>query len=115
MLDTSPLNERVYQLLLDRILSATLSPGQRVDSEELSRDLGVSRTPIKDALARLSAEGLIEIRPRRGTLVAKPTRRDAEELHEMRLMIETYVADGAIQAATATDDTHLRRDRKSVV
>lgn len=65
-----------------------MRPGQRLDVDELSQVLGVSNTPVKDALRRLSAEGLAGIRPQRGTLVTEFTRMDLEELIDVRTMIE---------------------------
>ena len=108
MLDLSPLNERVYQLLLRRILSGEAAPGGRLDAEELSQTLGVSRTPVKDALTRLCAEGLVEITPRRGTRVTALTRRDIQELHDVRRMIELYAAHSAIKAASPQHQLRLR-------
>ena len=69
----------VYSILKEKILSCELAPGERLAVDSIARQLTISRTPVKDALARLSAEGLVEIRARKGTFV---TRVDPEEIRE---------------------------------
>jgi DNA-binding GntR family transcriptional regulator len=108
MLDLRLLSEKVHEYLLERILSGALVAGQRIDADELSRILGVSRTPIKDALGRLAAEGLVEISPRRGTAVSTVTLRDVEEIFDVRRMIMLYAAEGALRNATPADRRRLR-------
>ncbi|MCL4371678.1 MAG: GntR family transcriptional regulator [Chloroflexi bacterium] len=108
MLDLRSLSERVHEYLVERILSGVLVAGQRIDAEDLSRALGVSRTPIKDALARLAAEGLVEISPRRGTAVSTVTLRDVEEIFDVRRMIMLYASEGALGNATSADRQRLR-------
>ncbi|MBN8638206.1 MAG: GntR family transcriptional regulator, partial [Anaerolineae bacterium] len=66
------LNDVVYHLLRERILTRGFVPGERLDLDDLATRLQISRTPLKDALNRLTVEGLIEIQPRRGTFVTKP-------------------------------------------
>lgn len=86
------LNEVVYQLLRERILSYAFVPGQRLDLGELEQLLQVSRTPLKDALNRLEVEGLIEIHPRRGTFVASLDVPKLDEAYKVRSAYELYVA-----------------------
>jgi DNA-binding GntR family transcriptional regulator len=102
-LDLRPLNERVHEVILQRILSGQLRPGQRLDPDELCRDLGVSRTPVKDAISRLAAEGMLEVSPRRGTCVVSMTSEDALELLDVRKMIEAHAAERAVANATPAD------------
>jgi DNA-binding GntR family transcriptional regulator len=102
-LDLRPLNERVYEVILQRILSGQLRPGQRLDPDELCQELGVSRTPVKDAISRLAAEGMLEVSPRRGTCVVSMTEEDALHLFDVRRMIETYAAERAVINATPAD------------
>ena len=91
------LNDSVYNVIRENILSQVFVPDQRLDLSELSQQLGVSATPVKDALNRLAAEGLIEIIPRRGTYVTslKPTEiietfevRNALEVMAVQLFLE---------------------------
>ncbi|MHB0878332.1 MAG: GntR family transcriptional regulator, partial [Anaerolineae bacterium] len=102
-----PLNDQVYQVLRQRILAGELRAGARVDPQEISRDLGVSITPVKDALMRLSAEGFVEIKPRRGTSVKSLDRREIEEAFDIRSMMELYAVDQALQRATDDDTRHV--------
>lgn len=72
-------------------------PGDKLDVQRLADDLGVSRTPVKDAINRLTAEGLVVLRSRRGTYVATLTPTVLWDLVETRMMIECW----AVQRATA--------------
>jgi GntR family transcriptional regulator, rspAB operon transcriptional repressor len=75
----------VYNALREKILSCDLAPGQRLAVDTIAQQLGVSRTPVKEALGRLSAEGLIEILARRGTFVSPvnpETIRDSFQVRE---------------------------------
>jgi DNA-binding GntR family transcriptional regulator len=86
------LTQTVYKLLRDRIANHDFAPGERLRLELLSAQLGVSRTPVREALNQLAVEGLIEIRPRRGTFVARVDTRTIFELYQMRLIIDSSVA-----------------------
>lgn len=71
--------DQAYALLRDAILDGTLEPGEQLKDAELSEWLGLSRTPIREALARLEEYGLVETAPNRYTRVALLTRRDARD------------------------------------
>ncbi|MBK8023888.1 MAG: GntR family transcriptional regulator [Chloroflexi bacterium] len=86
------LNDVVYQLLRERILRREFAPGERLDLDDLERRLQVSRTPLKDALSRLQAEGLVEIYARRGTFVTRPDAKKLDEAYKIRSAYELYVA-----------------------
>ncbi len=86
------LTEQVYHILRDKILRRELRPGTQIVIPEVARALNVSRTPVNDALKRLGSEGLVTIKPRKGTFVTELTARDVEELFDIRLMIELYAA-----------------------
>jgi GntR family transcriptional regulator, rspAB operon transcriptional repressor len=92
-LTETSLSQTVYQLLHDRIATREFGPGQRIRLDDLAARLGVSRTPVREALNQLAGEGLIEVRPRRGTFVARADRQTIEELCQLRLMIDTFVGD----------------------
>lgn len=87
------LTEQTYQVLRDQILKRQTRPGEKLSVEDIASALGVSRTPVVNALKLLEADGLVEILPRRGTFVTKITARDVAELFDVRLMIELYAAD----------------------
>jgi DNA-binding GntR family transcriptional regulator len=86
------LTQTVYKLLRTRIANHDFAPGERLQLEQLASQLGVSRTPVREALNTLADEGLIEIRPRRGTFVARVDMTTVTELYQMRLMIDTSAA-----------------------
>jgi DNA-binding GntR family transcriptional regulator/pimeloyl-ACP methyl ester carboxylesterase len=81
-----------YQHLRDRILDHRLRPGERIDSQSLSDEMGISRMPVKQALDRLAAEGLLDVQPNRGTFVATPSLRQVEEAFEVRIGLELLAA-----------------------
>ena len=85
------LTQKVYELLRAKIMARELVPGQRIDVAMLARALRVSRTPVKEAINRLATEGAIEILPQHGTFVASIDWPALSELHDIRVMIETYV------------------------
>lgn len=92
-LNRSPLGEQVYDLLKDAILRGDFSPGQRLSPQDLCDRFQVSVTPIRDALRRLEADGLVQVSPRRGTFVAEFTAQDVREVFESRRIIEQAAAE----------------------
>ena len=86
------LDDVVYQLLRERILRYDFVPGQRLDLAELETSLQISRTPLKNALTRLEAEGLVEIQARRGTFVTALSPEKLDEAYKIRSAFELYVA-----------------------
>jgi DNA-binding GntR family transcriptional regulator len=107
----------VVQRLRDEIVSGRLAPGEPLRQEEIARSFGVSHVPIREAFLRLEAERLVEIRPRRGAIVAALSATELEELNEMRAALECCalrvaapkLTDGDLQKAAQTLD---RIDRK---
>ena len=81
------------------ILEGTLAPGARLVVGDLAERYGVSPTPLREALRRLAAEGLVDWQPQRGARVATATRRDAEDLYELRLALEPVALGQSIVTA----------------
>lgn len=81
--------ERITQRLREAITSGLLRPGERLQQEELAQRLGVSRMPIREALQRLEAEGLVVLQPYRGAVVAGVSARELQEIYEIRIALET--------------------------
>ena len=103
MIEHSDLTTKVYQWLKERIMHHAFLPGDKLDIQQLADDLGVSRTPVKDAINRLTSEGLVVLRSRRGTYVATLTPAAMRDLFEMRTMIECWaVQHAAAEAMRAT-------------
>lgn len=84
--------DQVHAELLERIVAGELPPGSRLRQEALADELGVSRTPLREALARLVSEGLVEFVPNRGATVASRDFSDMEEAWRARLVIEPGAA-----------------------
>lgn len=88
-------SERAYQVIRDHILDGTHAPGTMLGENTLAADLGVSRTPVRVALARLQDEGWISIYPKRGALVQGMSERTVAELADARFVLETTAVDRA--------------------
>jgi GntR family transcriptional regulator, rspAB operon transcriptional repressor len=87
--------DAVYEALREGILNSLFQPGERLHVDVLSTKLGVSLTPVRNAIQQLASEGLVEIRPRSGTFVASLSVRDVEETFEIRCALETLAAEKA--------------------
>lgn len=96
-IDHTALSEKVYLILRKKILSHELKFGEKVLMDEIASQLGVSRTPVKDAVNRLALEGLVEKVARRGTFVTTLTLRDVAELFDLRLLLELYAAEKVLE------------------
>ena len=83
-----PLRDVVFQTLRQAILSGQLQPGERLMEIHLAKQLGVSRTPVREAIRKLELEGLVSTIPRRGAVVAEITRTDMEDVLEVRHALE---------------------------
>lgn len=89
--------EAAYAAIREGILSGELERGQRLREEQLATRAGVSRTPVREALRRLDAEGLVEFTPNRGARVTAWSERELDDLYDTRALIEGH---GAKLAAT---------------
>lgn len=96
-----PLRERVYEALLELIITRALRPGQHLVESELAGHLGVSRQPVREALQRLNTEGWIDLRPAQGAFVHEPTEEEADQLLSVRTLLE---AEAARLAAAGSDE-----------
>lgn len=81
-----------YDHLKDAVLSDPAMQGRFINEQELADDIGVSRTPIREALLLLAAEELVQLVPKRGAYIAPVVGREIRELFELRGMIECYAA-----------------------
>jgi DNA-binding GntR family transcriptional regulator len=99
--------ERVLQALRELILGAELAPGSRLGEVELAERLGVSRTPVREALTRLAAEGLVEIVANRGARVATWTVAELEGVFDLRASLEPQLTGFAVPNAGPADIAEL--------
>ena len=87
-LENVTLWQRAYEYLREEILSERLPPGAELLEVALSNELGVSRGPIREAIGRLAAEGLVTVRPRRGAVVRSLSKDEFLELYQVREALE---------------------------
>lgn len=98
--DVRSLSDQTYEWLKERIFSGSLAPGRRVSIDAIASEIGVSRTPIRDAINRLSHEGLVVVTPRRGTVVGSLTIKDVEDIYDVRILIEPGAAESVARTAS---------------
>ena len=98
---TKSLEEQVYLALEEAIIAGEYKKGDSLTEMSLSKKLGVSRTPIRAALARLSKEGLVEISPNRGAVVVGVTDEDLSDVYRIRIRLEGLAS---AMAATRISD-----------
>ena len=103
-----PLHEEVTNRLRDMIVSLRLPPGERIQEMEVAQLLGVSRTPVREAIKVLTAEGLVELLPLRGAIVKAFSAKDARDMLEVIALLETYAGERACQADPARIDAILQ-------
>jgi DNA-binding GntR family transcriptional regulator len=97
------LADRAYLEVRDRIVTLQLAPGTLIHDEELMQELGMSRTPIREALLRLSAHGLVEFVPRRGAFVRDVNAGEVGAIYELRRELEVLAAGWAAERRTERD------------
>ena len=102
----SALYEEVAELLRQRIYAHELAPGTWVDEQALAESFGISRTPMREALKVLAAEGLVRLEPRRGCYVAELSEQDLDEIFPVMALLEGRVA---YEAAGRLGDADIER------
>jgi DNA-binding GntR family transcriptional regulator len=95
--------QRVYEHLRSEILDGRLEPGTELGEVALSAQLGVSRGPLREAIGRLAAEGLVMVRPRRGAIVRELSEEEFLELYQVREAIEGMAVKLAVPRLTPDD------------
>jgi len=107
------LADRAYIQLREEIITAELPPGALLREDELTERLGLGRTPVREAIQRLSGDGYVTILPRRGTLVSEISITALAAIYEVRARLESWAARLAAERATEADRREaeqLRRD-----
>ena len=93
--------DHVYWAIRDGISAGTYSTGSHLRAADLADQLGVSRTPVREALRRLSAEGLVDFFANRGAYVTSWSRDDVEEVFALRILLESHAAECSATRLTA--------------
>jgi DNA-binding GntR family transcriptional regulator len=91
-IEPRPVRQQIYDVLRDAILSGRLRIGQSLPERELAASLGVSRTPLREALIKLEQEGLVEIRPYKDVVVSGISRQQFFDIMELRAVLEAHAA-----------------------
>lgn len=98
-----PLHNEVADRLREMITRGELSPGERLNERLLTERFGISRTPLREAIKILSAEGLVKLLPNRGATVTTITRADAEDMFQVMAVLEALGGELACQRASEKD------------
>jgi len=109
MKDQFSLRDRAYRHIHHKVQAGELAPGTAVSDRSLAREIGISRTPVREAIRRLEHEGLVETLPRFGTVVRSPGREEIAELYELREALESYAVGRAAERRTPEDLEALQK------
>lgn len=105
-----PLGEIVYEALRDAIVNQAMKPGERLMETELAEEMGVSRTPVREAIRKLELEGYVVMIPRKGAYVSGLSIKDINEVFEIRGALEALAAGLAAQRATQDEIEEMQRN-----
>ncbi len=100
-----------YDRIMKMLINYDIVPGQRLVFADLAKQLGVSRTPVNNALSMLAMEGYLDFVPNQGYTVHKLTRREAEELYEIREIVEIGTIGRAVERMTPDTTERLRQKK----
>lgn len=107
----------VYRTLKRAILEQAVPPGAKLPEDSIGERLGVSRTLVREALLRLSTEGLVELRPNRGACVAQPSLQDGRDIFTVRIGLERLVVEALAGRLTAEQrkriEAHIAAEEKA--
>ncbi|MEV6878347.1 GntR family transcriptional regulator [Amycolatopsis sp. NPDC051128] len=105
--DRTTTPDGVYRVLRAAILDGTVPPGGQLREAHIATDLGISRSPLREALTKLEEEGLIVKIPYRGAFVAEVSAQDVAEIDAIRLLVEPYAAELAFEALRGSERATL--------
>lgn len=90
--EPKPLRERIASSIRDSIIEGKIKPGERLLEPVVAKVLGVSRTPLREAFLQLESEGFLKFNPRKGALVTETSPKDAEEIYQIKGVLEALAA-----------------------
>ena len=108
-----PLRDVVFHALRKAILTGKLKPGERLMEIHLAKQLGVSRTPVREAIHKLELEGLATMIPRRGAQVAQISEKGLKDVLELRRALDVFCAQIACERMTPEEEKELRETCKA--
>lgn len=109
------LQEHIAESLRERIIAGSLPPGARIVEARFCAELGISRTPLRESLRLLQAEGLVTLRPGRGAFVTVVTERDIADLFDILSALERQAASKAVLKMSIADRARLRRMHDNMI
>lgn len=112
-LSRNVLTDEIYTLIKEKILTHNIAPGVKINIDQLARNLEVSNIPIREALSRLSAEGLVETIPYKGMYVANLSLQELDEMLEIRMELECLALRKAVSQIPEQLLDQLHRDMQA--
>jgi DNA-binding GntR family transcriptional regulator len=106
------LSDTLYDQMWRRIVNLEFPPGRRLSDDELAKEFGVSRTPMREALQRLSQVGLVQVNSRRGFSIPTFAREDVNDLYDLRTGLELYATRRATPVITDEDIVNQRERQR---
>jgi DNA-binding GntR family transcriptional regulator len=103
------LKQHAYRFIRKKLEQGEMPLGGRLSDDALAKEIGISRSPVREAISQLASEGLVEYRPRCGAFVKMPDRREMEELYEVRIALESFAAVKAAERATDAQIAELEQ------
>ncbi|MDE2561103.1 MAG: GntR family transcriptional regulator [Sphingomonadales bacterium] len=100
--------DNAYLAIRDGIIKGIYPQGSHITAQQLAEANGLSRTPVREAMRRLSAEGLVSLIPNRGAFVSRWTRAEIDQTYELRVLLEAFAAQMAAERATEEQVGRLR-------
>ena len=103
------LSDKAYQSIRQMVLEYAIPRGKRISEMKLGQQLGISRTPVREAIQRLAREGLLVTRPSSGTYVVEPASHEVHDIYEVRLAIESMTAAKAARRMKPADIRQMQK------
>jgi DNA-binding GntR family transcriptional regulator len=101
--------QRAYLAIREGILAGTFPQGSHITARQLAEETGLSRTPIREAMRQLDAEGLIKLIPNRGAFVASWSETEIEQIYELRVLLESFAAQVSAQRISPSQRDYLEQ------
>lgn len=113
--EIKPLRDKITDFIRDLIISGEVKPGEKLTEESLSSQLGISRTPLREALLNLQSEGLVRVLPRKGAIVENLSKEDANETYLIKGILEALAGKLATEHITEEEIQKLIEINNSIL
>lgn len=104
-----PLREVVFETLREAIIKGVIKPGERLMENQLAEEMGVSRTPVREAIRKLELAGFVVVMPRKGAYVSELSYKDVHEVYEIRAALESLACGLAAERVTPGEIEEMER------